>query len=96
MQDPYSVLGVPNNAGEAEIRSRYLDLVRQFPPEKEPQRAAAIRAAYDAIRDPMVRLKHQLFDVQSHLTLDSILAENTPDIRDRRFSTESLLSLGRT
>ncbi len=96
MQDPYSVLGVTNNAGEAEIRSRYLDLVRQFPPEKEPQRAAAIRAAYDAIRDPLVRLKNQLFDVQSHLTLDSIVEENTPDIRDRRFSTESLLSLGRT
>ena len=96
MQDPYSVLGVSNNAGEAEIRSRYLVLVRQFPPEKEPQRAAAIRAAYDAIRDPMVRLRHQLFDVQSHLTLDSIVEDNRPDIRDRRFSTESLLSLGRT
>ena len=96
MQDHYSVLGISNDAGEAEIRSRYLELVRQFPPEREPQRAAAIRAAYDAIRDPMVRLKSQLFDVQSHQTLDSILEENKPDIRDRRFPTELLLSLGRS
>lgn len=96
MQDHYFVLGIPGNAGEAEIRSRYLELVRQFPPEREPQRAAAIRAAYDAVRDPMKRLKNQLFDVQSHQTLDSILQENRPDIRDQRFPTELLLSLGRS
>jgi curved DNA-binding protein CbpA len=95
VQDPYAVLGLPGNAGEAEIRSRYLELVRQFPPERAPQQAALIRAAYDAIRDPLLRLKGQLFDVQSHQTLDSIRDENKPDLRGHRFPTEELLALGR-
>jgi curved DNA-binding protein CbpA len=95
VQDPYTVLGLPGNAGEAEIRSRYLELVRQFPPEREPKQAAVIRAAYDAIRDPLVRLNHQLFDVKSPQTLDSIAAEQSPSIRNRRFSTQDLLALGR-
>jgi len=95
VRDPYSVLGLPGNAGEAEIRSRYLELVRQFPPEREPQQAAVIRAAYDAIRDPLVRLTQQLFDVRSPQTLDSIAAENSPSIRNRRFPTRDLLALGR-
>lgn len=96
MMDPYIVLGLPSSAGEAEIRGRYLDLVRQFPPEREPERAAAVRAAYDAIRNPIDRLRHQLFELQSIQTLESIAHEHKPDVRERRLPTQDLLSLGRS
>ena len=36
MSDPYEVLGLPRTADEAETRPRYLELVRQFPPDRDP------------------------------------------------------------
>ena len=63
MSDPYEVLGLADDADEAEIRRRYLELVRQSPPDREPERFAAVRAAYDEVRDPVRRLEAQLFRV---------------------------------
>lgn len=51
--DPFQVLGVSRDAGEAEVRARYLQLVRQFPPERDPDKFHEIRTAYDAVRDPL-------------------------------------------
>ena len=42
MSDPYEVLGLPRFADEAEIRRRYLELVRQFSPDRDPSRFAEI------------------------------------------------------
>ena len=64
--------------------------------ESEPQRAAEFRAAYDLLRDPIVRLKNQLFHVHSNETFDGLIDEQKPIIRGRRFSTELLLSLGQS
>lgn len=50
--DPFLVLGVSQNAGESEVRARYLELVKQFPPEREPEKFREIRAAYEAAKDP--------------------------------------------
>ena len=64
MADPFEVLGLPKDAGEGEIRQRYLELVRAFPPERAPERFAAVHAAYQALRDPAARLESQLFDFE--------------------------------
>ncbi|REJ73773.1 MAG: J domain-containing protein, partial [Planctomycetota bacterium] len=50
--DPFQILGVPADAGEAEIRARYLELVKKFPPEREPEKFREVHAAYEAARDP--------------------------------------------
>ncbi len=34
MVDPYATLEISPQAGEREIRDRYLELVRQFPPDR--------------------------------------------------------------
>ncbi len=52
--DPFAVLGLPREAGETEVRARYLELVKQFPPDREPDRFREIRAAYEAAKDPLV------------------------------------------
>lgn len=96
MQNPYAALGLPHDADETEIRRRYLELVRQHPPEREPQKAAEIRAAYDALRDPIVRLESQLFDVQADFTFDQLIEQHKPRIRGRRFPADLILSLGRS
>lgn len=52
--DPFLVLGLPREASEAEVRARYLELVKQFPPDRAPDRFREIRAAFEAARDPLV------------------------------------------
>jgi curved DNA-binding protein CbpA len=51
--DPFRVLGVSQDAGEDEVRAQYLELVKRFPPDREPERFREIRAAYEATKDPL-------------------------------------------
>jgi DnaJ-class molecular chaperone len=60
MRDPFTVLGLDEEAGDAEIRARYLALVRDFPPDRAPQRFQEYRAAYDALSDERKRLAVRL------------------------------------
>lgn len=60
MTDPFSILGVDENAGDEDIKRRYLALVRAFPPDLEPERFQAYRAAYEALRDERKRLEAKL------------------------------------
>jgi len=62
MPDPYQVLGLPPESGDDAIRRRYLELVRQFPPERHPERFAAVRQAYETLRDLDARLSYRLFE----------------------------------
>lgn len=55
--DPFAVLGLPRDADEAEVRARYLALVKQFPPERDPDKFREIRAAYDGAKNPLVIAK---------------------------------------
>jgi len=50
--DPFVILGVSPDASEADVRARYLELVKQFPPEREPEKFREIRMAFDAAKDP--------------------------------------------
>lgn len=60
MSDPFSILGVGDDAGDEEIKRRYLALVRSFPPDREPERFQTYRAAYEALRDERKRLECKL------------------------------------
>jgi curved DNA-binding protein CbpA len=60
MNDPFTVLGVGEDAGDDQIKQRYLALVRAFPPDREPERFQAYRAAYEAVRDQRKRLEAKL------------------------------------
>lgn len=83
MNDPYEVLGLPRAADEAETRRRYLELVRQFPPDRDPSKFAEIRAAFEQVRDPLRRLQSQLFEVDSGETLEAIATDLRARLRDR-------------
>ncbi len=52
--DPLVTLGLPRNSDEQDVRRRYLELVRQYPPDREPDKFREIRAAYLAASDPLV------------------------------------------
>jgi curved DNA-binding protein CbpA len=52
--DPFQVLGLPTDATEAEIRARYLALVKQFPPERDPDKFHEFHTAFQAAKDPLL------------------------------------------
>ena len=62
--DPYALLGVDRRADDGAIKRAYFKLVRQFPPESEPERFQEIRAAYEQLRSPERRAQTDLFLLQ--------------------------------
>jgi len=75
MPTPYEVLELAPGCTEAQVRQKYLELVRLHPPDRDPQGFAAIRGAYDALRDPETLLETQLFEGKCLDTVDDILRD---------------------
>lgn len=71
--DPYLVLGIGRRSTDAEVKRAYFQLVRQFPPEREPEKFQQIRAAYERLRTP-----------ESRALVDLFLLQPPPDLPGRR------------
>jgi len=95
MADPLFTLGVSASAEPDEVRRRYLELVRQHPPDRDPERFAEIRQAYDELSDPIQQLRKLLFDVESVDSIDRVIADLHAQLRQRRIPTDVLLSLAK-
>jgi curved DNA-binding protein CbpA len=89
---PYDVLGLPSDADDEAIRRRYLELVRQHPPEHQPEKFAAVRVAYESLRDLDTRLRHRLFEAGKKESVDALIEEMACRKARRRLSLETLLS----
>lgn len=62
--DPYAVLGIERTSDEAAIKRAYFRLVREYPPEREPEKFQELRAAYDQVRTVEARSQTDLFLLQ--------------------------------
>ncbi|MBP7961052.1 MAG: J domain-containing protein [Caldilineaceae bacterium] len=62
--DPYVVLQIDRRADESAIKKAYFRLVRQYPPEQEPEKFQEIRVAYELLRSAESRAKVDLFLLQ--------------------------------
>ena len=62
--DPYAVLGIERTSDEAVIKRAYFRLVREYPPEREPEKFQELRAAYDQVRTVEARSQTDLFLLQ--------------------------------
>jgi DnaJ-class molecular chaperone len=81
MPNPFYVLGVRDSASDAEVRSAYMAKLREFPPEREPERFQMISDAYAAIRTAEDRARQRVFGQVDEKTE---LTELVPDDEDRR------------
>jgi curved DNA-binding protein CbpA len=97
VNDPYSVLDLPGDADDDAIRRKYLELVRRFPPEQNPERFAEVRAAYEALKDINSRVRHRLFERGRKESIDTLIEEMACRSPRQRVSLETLLQtvLGR-
>lgn len=75
MSDPYQTLGVSADADDTAIRRRYLELTREFPPERHPEKFATLRAAYEKIRTIEDRAKYHLFAIVEDASIDTLIEE---------------------
>jgi len=75
MPSPYEVLELAPGCTEAQVRQKYLELVRLHPPDRDPRRFTEIRAAYDALRDPETLMESQLFEGKCLDTVDDLLRD---------------------
>ena len=92
MTDPYAVLGLPADSDDETIRRRYLELVKQFSPERHPDKFAAVRRAYESLRDLDTRLRYRLFEAGRTDSLDAILEELACRTSRRRLSLQALVN----
>jgi len=92
MPDPYTVLGVPPDADDEAIRRRYLELTRQFTPEHHPERFAAIRGAYERVKDLDRRVQYRLFEAGKDDTIEAIIEEAACRTPRRRAGLRAILA----
>jgi curved DNA-binding protein CbpA len=93
MTDAYAILGLPADSDDQTIRRRYLELVRQFSPERHPERFAAVRQAYESLRDLDTRVRHRLFEAGRTESVDAIIEEIACQSPRRRLSLQALLTV---
>jgi curved DNA-binding protein CbpA len=93
MTDPYAVLGLPPESDDEAIRRRYLQLVREFSPEQHPDKFAAVRQAYEHLRDLDTRLRYRIFEAGQNDSVDAIIEEIVCRSPRRRVSLEMLLAV---
>jgi curved DNA-binding protein CbpA len=91
MTDPYAVLGVSPENDDETIRKRYLELVREFSPEQHPQRFAAIRTAYEAVRDLNSRVKYRVFEQGRRDSIEQVIEEIACRSKRQRYSLQTLM-----
>jgi curved DNA-binding protein CbpA len=98
MRDPFTVLGVGESDGDAEIRRRYLALVRDFPPDRAPDRFREYRAAYEALSDERGRLEAKLLRTNeaalARLSMAALQAASPGASRATKRTVTALLAEG--
>jgi hypothetical protein len=71
--DPLLTLGLPPSATPEQARQRYLELVRQYPPDREPEKFREIHNAFQSFSDPLVHARALLRPVREKPDLESVL-----------------------
>lgn len=73
MLTPYLVLGLSPQSSQEEIRQRYLELVRESPPSRAPERFQRIAAAYEALKDERTRVESAIFGALHYSDFETAL-----------------------
>jgi curved DNA-binding protein CbpA len=60
--DSYEILGVAPDADDDAVRKAYLEAVRKYSPDSDPEVFKRISAAYETLKDERSRLSYYLFD----------------------------------
>ena len=90
----YYTLGLSPDCTEEELRKRYLELVRQYPPETHAEKFSRIHEAYEKLRDPLESIPEMFFSLELDDSIERIITDVLDDIRHERLPTQVLLKMG--
>ncbi len=90
--NPHAVLGIKANASPEETRAAYLSLVRQFPPDRDPERFREIHSAYKMLEDPLIQATALINRKSIVSDLNTVIARSAP--QRPRLPKLVLLALG--
>jgi preprotein translocase subunit Sec63 len=71
--DPWSVLGLTDDASDIEIRAAYLAKVLEYPPDRAPEAFERVRDAYEQLKDPHRRAMRTLLQGDPNEPLTNLL-----------------------
>jgi hypothetical protein len=72
-ENPQRILGVPQDAKPDEIRTAYLNKIREYPPEKSPAEFERVRDAYTMLNDAHYRTRLMLQSADPELSMELLL-----------------------
>jgi curved DNA-binding protein CbpA len=64
----YFILGVKEDATNEQIRKAYLDMVRTYPPERDPERFRHINGAFESIKNEKARASYFVLKSKTEIT----------------------------
>lgn len=71
----YLVLGLGPGATGDEVRGRYLELVREHPPGRDPEVFQRISRAYEALKDERARVQAAIFGSPDPVDFETALMD---------------------
>lgn len=60
IENLYKILGTRSNIGQDRIKEKYIEKIREFPPETHPEEFQEIRRAYETLKDPKKRKQYDM------------------------------------
>ena len=72
-ENPQNILDVPRDAGPAEIRTAYLNKIKEYPPEKFPAEFERVRDAYTMLSDARYRTQLMLRSADPEASMETLL-----------------------
>lgn len=89
------LLGLATDATDEAIRARYLALVKECPPDRDPARFGEVRRAYDALRDSEDRLRRRVLLLDPGESPAAIGEELARRAGRRRLTLQQLVELAK-
>ena len=86
------ILDVKSGSSPDELRKAYLNLVRQHPPDRDPEKFRDIHAAYQLLLDPLAQADALLSILDERVDLATVISDAAKV--HPRLSTLNLLALG--
>jgi len=89
----YLVFDLPHDASEEKIREAYLEKVKKYPPEKNPQQFRKMTQAYESIKNNRIRIHNQLHPFENMSDCEEKLFElaKVKPLKRRRMGLTDLL-----
>ena len=72
-ENPWDILGVGADAPSEEIRRVYLEKVKLYPPDKNPEQFEKIRDAYELLNNPRERARTMIITANPKLALTELV-----------------------